>query len=208
MSTLTTPKRYKRVVADVPWHFLNWSADETGKIHNRARGANKYYPTENLDIICSLVPPTDDNAVLFFWTISSHLFLSEKVMEAWGFTFKSIAWWWRKVDKKGNPRMGMGYSTRQTGELCLLGVKGDVPRPKYKSERGEITSERMPRHSMKPPEQYAKIDRLYPDMGPSLEMYCWGDPQPGWDGFGLDCTNSIIIVSSLDNKEYPCYDER
>lgn len=206
MSTLIVPKKYKRVLADPPWDFENWSADEPGKLHNRARGANRRYPTAYLDTICSLKPPVADDAVLFIWTISSHLFETRDVIEAWGFTYKSIAWWWRKVDKRGNPRMGGGYNTRQTGEICLFATRGKVKRPAYKGERGEITTERMKRHSQKPLEQYAKIDRLYPDLYPSLEMFCWGEPQPGWDGFGFDCPSSIVLPL-LDIQQEPCYDE-
>lgn len=61
-------KLYGTVLADPPTHFKNFSADKPGKLHDRARGANKYYPTMTLEQICKVVPPTLDDAILLLWT--------------------------------------------------------------------------------------------------------------------------------------------
>ena len=44
-------RRYRLILGDPPWDFRNWSADAPGMLHNRARGANKWYPTLTLDQI-------------------------------------------------------------------------------------------------------------------------------------------------------------
>ena len=58
---------YDVIMADPPWHFENYLADAPGMLHDRSRGANRYYPTATTDDICKLVPPAADNAVLFLW---------------------------------------------------------------------------------------------------------------------------------------------
>ena len=185
--------RYSLILADPPWTFENWSADEPGQIHDRARGANKHYVTATLDDICRLVPPAANDSILLMWTISSHLEDSFRVINAWGFDYKSIAWWWRKTTADGSrSRIGMGYWTRQVGELCLLATRGNPRPPINRSEPGEIEAPRGKRHSEKPEEQYAKIDRLFPDTYPRLEMFARVQ-RPGWDVFGNEVEGSIEL---------------
>lgn len=188
----TSNKLYRLVLADPPWHFVNWSADSPGKIHNRARGANKHYATAYMETIMAMVPPTADDAILLLWTISSHLREAVELVDAWGFTLKTKAWTWVKTTKDGSkPIMGMGYWTRQCTEDCWLATKGKPKAPKY---RGELALIEAPRgaHSVKPMEQYAKIDRLFPDVYPRLEMFARVQ-QPGWDVFGNEVENSITL---------------
>jgi N6-adenosine-specific RNA methylase IME4 len=183
---------YKLILADPPWLFRNWSADAPKMIHNRARGANRHYPTENVENICNLVPPSDDDAILLIWGLSSHVPELLKVIDAWGFTLKTKAWTLVKTTKTGKPMIGMGYWTRQCTEDCWLATKGKPKRPEYKAEPGIIIAPRIPPHSKKPEEQYKKIDRLFPNMYPRLEMFA-RETYPGWDVFGNEIMNSIEI---------------
>lgn len=186
---------YKLTLADPAWLFRNWSADAPGMIHDRARGAAKHYPCMALDHICSMRPPAAADAILLIWTISSHIEDTFAVIDAWGFTFKTKAWTWIKTDKRGRPRMGGGYWTRHCTEDCLLATRGKVRKPDYRSELDVIFAPRSKQHSGKPVEQYAKIDRLFPNVWPRLEMNA-RVAQPGWDVWGNECENSIIIEPS------------
>lgn len=52
-----------------------------------------------------------------------------KVIEAWGFTYKSIAFQWVKQNRSGNGYFfGLGRWTRGNTEPCLLAVKGKPKR--------------------------------------------------------------------------------
>lgn len=199
MSQIQEIKKYGLVLSDPPWHFKNWSGDAPGMLHHRARGANKYYPTTTLDDICNLVPPTLDDSILLIWTISSHLEDTFKVINAWGFKYKAIAWVWLKTTKDGKkPRIGMGYHFRQCTEICLLGIKGHPSRGVLRGEPALIVAPRPNRHSEKPFEQYDKINKMWPDVENKLEMFA-RTTQPGWDVFGNEVENSINI-----RKEMKC----
>ena len=183
---------YKLILADPPWHFHNWSADAPGEVHDRERGANKHYPTATIDTIKKLVPPSADDAILLIWTISSHLPETLEVINAWGFTYKTKAWTWVKMtNDMSKPRMGMGYWTRQCTEDCLLATKGKPSSPDFKGELALIQAPRE-EHSKKPDEQYEKIDRLFPDVYPRLEMFARRERE-GWDVFGNEVENSIKL---------------
>lgn len=46
-----------------------------------------------------------------------------RVMEAWGFEYKTCAFVWIKKNRKSNTNFwGMGAYTRANAEICLLGV--------------------------------------------------------------------------------------
>lgn len=194
---------YRLVLADPPWHFRNWSADAPKMLHDRARGANKTYPTENVEDICKLVPPTEKDAILLIWGLSSHLKELIQVTEAWGFTLKTKAWTWVKMtNDMSRPRIGQGYWTRQVSEDCWLATKGKPKAPIYRAEPAAIVdwydsedtllASKTKLHSEKPKAQYDKINRLFPELYPRLEMFA-REQQEGWDVFGNEVENSVTL---------------
>ena len=182
---------YDVILADPPWHFQNYSADEPGMLHDRARGANKYYPTMTLDDIRTIEVPAKKDAILFLWACWPLLPEALQVIGAWGFEYKTLAWVWIKANPTGfGHHMGMGYYTRANSEPCLLATRGNIMKPKDRSVLSLIYSNVMS-HSRKPDEQYEKIDRLYPNTK-RLEMFArrrW----LGWDVFGNQVTESISL---------------
>lgn len=209
-------KTYDLILADPPWHFRNYSADAPGMMHNRSRGANKHYPTATTDDICRMIPPASKDAVLFMWACWPTLPDALKVIEAWGFEYKTLAWVWVKAKKSGFGFFtGMGYYTRSNSEPCLLATKGNglrkpidravqsliysVPMAKWLHRLHPRPSPIVPavmycplrEHSRKPDEQYTKINRLYPNTT-RLEMFARRQ-RPGWDVFGNQVENSILV---------------
>lgn len=89
----------------------------------------------SLKDICNL--PIDaiagKDSILFLWATFPMLLEALKVMEAWGFIFKTVAFVWVKQNKsKQGFFFGLGHWTRSNAEICLLGVKG---RPKRVSKK-------------------------------------------------------------------------
>ena len=146
------------VLADPPWKFKVWDRD-TGQ----GRSAESHYPTMSIEDICnlSISKIINKNAALFLWTTFPVLPEAFKVIEAWGFEYKTIAWSWIKAKKSGFGHfMGMGYYTRANSEPCLLAIKGSMP-----VEAHDVLSliySQVREHSRKPDDQYRKIERLYP----------------------------------------------
>lgn len=113
-------KQYSVIYADPPWAYQQ--AGATAK----ARGtAVKHYPTMTTAEICAL--PVREivrgGAACFMWATFPNITEAIKVMEAWGFTYKTAAFVWVKKNRKnGGNFMGMGAYTRANAEVCLLGV--------------------------------------------------------------------------------------
>lgn len=166
-------KQYDVILADPPWRYT--PAEKTRRVEN-------HYPTMDITDICSIVPPSADDCVLFLWGTMSKLPDALKVMEAWGFEYKSGAVWGKEI-------IGMGYYFRGQHELLLLGRKGTPGIPSSGSRVSSVIHSRRGRHSEKPKVVYEIIERIYPSAM-KLEMFA-RDHLEGWDVWGNEAPKKI-----------------
>ena len=180
--------KYKAILADPPWTFKTFS--EKGK----GRSAEQHYSCMSFkDIIYMDVEGLfADDCCLFLWTTDPMLPKALELMNGWGFTYKTVAFTWAKVNKSGVWSLetfgdinetdfftGMGYWTRANPEMCLLGTRGK-PKRIHKDVRQLIVAPRR-EHSRKPDEIHDRIERLV--EGPYLELFA-RTRRPGWDQTG------------------------
>lgn len=162
--------RFPVIYADPPWRYEH--------IETESRAVENQYPTMSLDDICAmrLGDVTTDDAVLFLWATSPKLAEAMRVVESWGFVYRTCLVW----DKE---RIGMGYYARQQHELLLVATKGHPPAPAPDARPASVVRVRRPEeHSAKPPEFYEIIERMYPAL-PKLELFC-RSPRKGWVAWG------------------------
>ena len=117
-------------------------------------GADDHYKTLTLSQLVQLniEKLAKPDCALFMWTTSPMLAdgTTERVIRAWGFTPKTIAFVWRKMNKKSpTPFYGLGRWTRSNMEYVVLGIKGK-PQRVSKSVRQELQYP-LGAHSSKPP---------------------------------------------------------
>ncbi len=183
--------KFQTILADPPWSFNVW------KLNDNSRCANAHYPTQDPEWIASL-PVQEvaaDDSCLFLWACWPNLPDALRVIEAWGFTYKTCAFDWVKTTKGHDARMGLGYWTRANSEPCLFATRG---RPKRMDKGvGQIIACGLGEHSEKPEEQYDRIERLVD--GPYLEMFHRPrnglfPPREGWTFIGNETTGNDIRV--------------
>lgn len=146
------------ILADPPWTFSVWNAEKSD------RHVSHKYDLMDVQAICDLPVETiaAENCALFLWATYPNLLDALRVIEAWGFTYRTIAWNWIKSNRGGFGHfMGMGYYTRANSEPCLLAVKGRMPVVAH--DVLSLIYSPVREHSRKPDEQYGKIERLYPE---------------------------------------------
>jgi N6-adenosine-specific RNA methylase IME4 len=118
-------RKYRAIYADPPWSFRNWSAKGTG------RNAVSHYDCLSFDRLAAL-PISDlaaDDCVLFLWAVDPLLDKAFDLMRAWGFEYKTVAFYWVKQNANSDGFFtGLGYWTRANPEQCLLATRGN-PRP-------------------------------------------------------------------------------
>jgi site-specific DNA-methyltransferase (adenine-specific) len=122
----------------------------------------------------------DKNCVLLLWATMPCLQSALKVLEAWGFKYKTVAFTWIKMGKNGLPIPGMGSYTKANAELCLLGMRGHI-KAVDKTVRQVLLHERLG-HSIKPPIIRDKIIQLFGDL-PRIELFSRQKVE-GWDSVG------------------------
>ena len=167
---------YGVILADPPWSWKSWSNKGEGR-----SAKNHYDVMESGDIgsmrVSDLAAP---NSVLCMWAVSSMLPDAMRLIDAWGYTYKTVGFVWVKKNSKSDSLfMGLGYHTRQNAELCLLATRGKPSR--LSGGVHQIIMSPRREHSRKPDEIYARIEQLYP--GPYLELFSRTD-RDGWDTIG------------------------
>ncbi len=159
-------RKFGTIYADPPWHYANAAS----------RGAaENHYETMTTDAIADLpiARLADDEAHLHLWTTNAFLFEAERVIKAWGFTYKSCLVWIK-------PQIGNGNYWRVSHEFLLLGVRGNLTFPD-RTQQSWLFADRG-RHSAKPGVFRKLIEQVSP--GPRLELFArfqadgwttWGD---------------------------------
>ena len=105
-----------------------------------------------------------------------------RVMEAWGFHYKSNVVW-HKIRKDGGPDgRGVGFYFRNVTELLLFGIRGKNARTLAPGRRQvNFLATQKREHSRKPDEMYDIIESCRP--GPFLELFARG-ARPKWSVWG------------------------
>ena len=175
---IETGNKYSIIYADPPWSYKAWNA-KTGH-----KSAAAHYSTMSLSQICGLPIQdiTAEDCVLFLWSTYPNLPQAFQVMEAWGFTYKTVAFTWVKTYKSGKPVVGLGYWTRANAEICLIGVKGRIRR--VNSGVSQIILSCQREHSRKPDEARERIVQLMGDL-PRIELFA-RQCSEGWDVWGTE----------------------
>ena len=169
-------KKYSVIYADPPWSFKTYS--DKGK----DRSPENHYSTMNFKDICNLPVNNiaNDNSVLLMWITDPLLDKAFKVIDAWGFKYKTVGFTWAKTNrKKLGFFTGLGYWTRGNPKMCLLATKG---KPKRISKSvPQLVVEQRREHSRKPDIMYNHIENLLD--GPYIELFA-RTKRKGWDCWG------------------------
>lgn len=194
--------KYGAILVDPPWRMKMYSVKGMGRSpdgpvtrgEQRQNNPERHYATMALDDIKAL--PVGNlaatNCALFMWAIDPMLPQAIEVGRAWGFTYKTVAFYWAKERRVTSARhklhddqdhkrfpIGTGYWTRSNPEQCLLFVCGQPKRLSAAVRKLIIAPRRE--HSRKPDSCKPAIERLV--AGPYLELFS-RESRPGWDCWG------------------------
>lgn len=157
---------YGCVYADPPWDYDNQGT--------RAATGDHYgtMPVEEIAAlpIAQLARP---EAHLFLWTTWAFIFECPRIIEAWGFEYKTGAIWCK-------PQIGIGNYFRKSTEILLVASRGGLQFEDPKPERDWFVHDRLT-HSQKPQMFRQIIERV--GTGPFLELF-GRQPADGWTVFG------------------------
>src|SRR5256885_12884747 len=114
-------RAFGTILADRPWRFVN----RTGKMAPEHRRLSRY-GTMTADEIAAL--PVSQLAApvahLCLWVPNALLPEGLKVMQAWGFQYKTNMVWHKLRKDGGSDGRGVGFYVRNVTEPILFGVRG------------------------------------------------------------------------------------
>tara|TARA_B100001939_G_C16775774_1_gene544675 strand:- start:217 stop:753 length:537 start_codon:yes stop_codon:yes gene_type:complete len=169
-------KKYNIIYADPAWSYKAWNKKDQ-------KTAERHYPTMDIEDIKNLDVQdiSEDNCVLFLWVTFPNLQEGLDTMKAWGFTYKTVAFTWIKLNKRNKELFwGLGHYTRANAEICILGTKGKLER-KSKSVH-QVIQTPIEKHSKKPNEVRERIINLYGKL-PTIELFA-RETYQDWDSWG------------------------
>lgn len=95
---LGTSKKYKIIYADPPWRYQDRKCNGACEFH---------YNTMKIEDICNLPIQNiaDKDCVLFIWVTYPMLKEGLKLIESWGFKYKTIGFQWVKTYPKSTDNL-------------------------------------------------------------------------------------------------------
>jgi N6-adenosine-specific RNA methylase IME4 len=170
----TTPGGWPVLYADPAWKYSNGGTRAAAK---------KNYAVMTLEEMKALPVSAiaAEDCALFMWSTCPMQKTAFDLAEAWGFRYKTIAFWWAKRNRVSNSAFfGMGNWTRANGEPVLLFTRGS---PRRRSAKvSQFVWAPIARHSEKPAEVRNRIATLMGDV-PRLELFSRHEV-PGWARWG------------------------
>ena len=126
------------------------------------------------------------------WATFPNIGEALKVLEDWGFHYKTAAFVWvKKNAKSGGNYMGLGAYTRANAEVCLLGVTPGFKAGKRVCSHSvrQVIETPFEGHSKKPDEARRRIVELLGDV-PRIELFA-RQRADGWDAWGNEIAEEM-----------------
>jgi N6-adenosine-specific RNA methylase IME4 len=186
--------RFPVIYADPPWRYGNQAT----------RGAtDNHYVTMSLEDIAAM-PVRDlatDDAWLFLWTTHNFLFDSQKVLDGWGFQYKSQIIWNKRDPNGFKPaRMGMGNYARMCHEILIIASRGK-PQPFTRRNVRSVIDALPSKHSAKPEVFRQIVESVTEGLSPRLELF-GRRTAPGWTVFGNEVERDMLFDMRADVAPY------
>lgn len=178
-------QRFGTILADPPWRFMN----RTGKVAPEHKRLARYETMTSAEIAALPIGEmAADKSHLYLWSPNILVPEAFKVMDAWGFTYKSMIIWHKVRKDGGSDGRGVGFYFRNVTEVVLFGVRGGLRTFQPGRRQVNLIATRKREHSRKPDELYPIVEACSP--GPFVELFA-RYPQPGWSAWGNEADPTI-----------------
>lgn len=172
-SLVASGEKFGTIYVDPPWKYGN---------QGTRAAADNHYVTMTVEEIAELPVRAlaAENSHLHLWTTNAFLFECPRIIEAWGFEYKSLFVWVK-------PQMGIGNYWRVSHELLLFACRGKAPF----MDRSLMSwkEEERTQHSRKPEAVRQMIERASPK--PRLELF-GRRPAEGWTVWGNEIERNLF----------------
>ncbi|MGC9990846.1 MAG: MT-A70 family methyltransferase [Candidatus Cybelea sp.] len=175
--------RYDIVYLDPPWYYYGSAIKDAA--------AGKHYPLMTVDQLANIDVRKilSKDAAVFMWATCPRLDFALKLIEAWGLTYRGVAYVWVKTNRRGEIISGQGVPptfTKPTTELVLAATTKPTgrPFPILDLAQPQVVLHSRGAHSEKPEIFRRRIEQLCGDR-PRIELFARSSAA-GWDSWGAE----------------------
>jgi N6-adenosine-specific RNA methylase IME4 len=168
---------FQVIYADPPWSYRE-QVQHGGRGAGYTSSASSFYDTMSIEDLCTapVRELADSSAILFLWSTGPILVDSLRLIDAWGFKYKTVAFVWEK--RRCNP----GSYTMSSCEYVLCATKGAIPKPRGARNVRQFAQQARTRHSEKPEEFARRIEEMFPTQK-KIELFA-RKTRLGWTCIG------------------------
>tara|TARA_R110000787_G_scaffold258075_1_gene363280 strand:+ start:1649 stop:2212 length:564 start_codon:yes stop_codon:yes gene_type:complete len=180
-------KPYDIIIADPPWQYDGKTAlSKTAGEHYQVAYSTNFnnLPLKNI---------AAKDSLLFMWCSGCLMKQAIELMEAWGWTFKQVAFVWDK--KRVNP----GSYSMTACEFVIVGKRGKIPQPRGVRNTRQLLSELRGKHSVKPEQVMKSLCAMFPTQN-KLELFARRDCE-GWDTTGNELDGKDVYEFCRQKEE-------
>lgn len=171
---------HRTILADPAWSYNTAKA-------LRGVAADQYGTMQTKEIAALPVEAVAaKDAVLLLWATNPLLPDALRVMDSWGFTYKTALTWCKNT-------VGVGFWLRGQTEHVLIGTKGKPPLPKVAPS--SVLHADNPGHSCKPRSFYPVAEAL--GLAPRLELFARQRRQ-GWASWGNQLSSTVETALAVE----------
>lgn len=183
-------RKYSVIYCDPPWDYKG-QKQHTGSKGKESGGAVSHYSCLKLKDLKRLPVKdiADDDCLIFMWSSSPHLDQAIELMKSWGFKYATIAFVWDKM------RVNPGFYTMSQCEICIVGKRGKIPRPRGARNIRQLVTEKRRAHSQKPDDVRNRITQMFPTQS-KIELFA-RDASDGWDVWGDEVQSTISFPEMI-----------
>jgi N6-adenosine-specific RNA methylase IME4 len=179
-------KPFGTLLADPPWRFTN----RTGKVAPEHRRLSRYDTLAWKEIASMPVPDVmAERSHCYLWVPNALVAEGLAVLEAWGFTYKTMLVWAKRRKDGGPDGRGVGFYFRNVTEPVLFGVRGHLRTLAPGRRQVNVIETRKREHSRKPDELYPLVEACSP--GGYLELFA-RYPRSGWTVWGNEAAAEVV----------------
>jgi N6-adenosine-specific RNA methylase IME4 len=158
--------KFDIIYADPPWQYTK------SVLHG---AACKHYDLMSLEELCKM-PVKDiasNSCALLMWTTGPMFGQALKLIQAWGFKYKTVFLVWNKLYKRKLTTVtGTGWYTKPSCEFLLIGMRGKLKDvKKVNANVKQLLATARDEHSVKPDEARTCIHEFFKDDLNKIELF-------------------------------------
>lgn len=189
-------RRYDIVYLDPPWHYYGSAIKDAA--------AAKHYPLMTVDELAriDIWSILNKQSAIFMWATCPRLDFALKLIDAWGLTYRGVAYVWVKTNRRGSIINGQGVPptfTKPTTEMVLAATTKATgrPFPILDLAQPQVVLHTRGVHSEKPDLFRQRIVQLCGDRA-RIELFARSRAE-GWDSWGAEA-GKLDAFSLFENQ--------